>query len=706
MRGKRYCSQKCYNADFNPTAVVRSESEAERAYLDSFEERFAECETDEDWRRVSGGWSKQSMIEEAQVELRKIRAREDSDRQYELKSQRDAELQKEYDAKLKRMIEEDKQSRRQHEQTTREQERKRERAERELQKQLEKIAEQERRLQEEAKKQVEYEALIAPRPVPEAARLEHTVIVAGAGWGKTQLLQSIIAADIQKPDPPCLIILDSTGAMIDTIQRLEIFDGKLRDRILIVDPAYSPSLNMFDFSAERFNAYTQDQKEDVQTDITTLFNYIFDSGEYDLSGQMGTAFAYAVKLIMSRPRSTISDLTKLLEDTSKSYQTSPFKDDIEHLDHGIDFFKHHFFSDSLRATRASIARRIHSLLAVPAFRRMFTASMNTLDFYDEMNKGSIILVNTNVNLLKEDGMALFGRYIIARTLGAAFERAAIPFARRKPTYLIVDEAAPYFDETFEKLFTRARQFKLATVMAFQHLEQASDRLRSAIASSTRVKYAGGLGYSDRRRLAQDMETTPEFIASMKKDTNDPPRWAQFACYVRPDFPTACVMTVPFFQLENMPKMSEQAHQRLVASNKQRLTTTNAHQTSPPPETQRPSPPPPRPQPTQSQPSPRKPAPQQPPPQTDRLRDRTGALDWEVTVNPRIAEAGGEIPLVVQRASQPVKINVKIPPLTKNNTVLRLAGLGTFRPDKTRGDLYLTIKVPAYPEQNTDWSDKW
>jgi DnaJ-class molecular chaperone len=78
----------------------------------------------------------------------------------------------------------------------------------------------------------------------------------------------------------------------------------------------------------------------------------------------------------------------------------------------------------------------------------------------------------------------------------------------------------------------------------------------------------------------------------------------------------------------------------------------------------------------------------------------------VTVNPRIAEAGGEIPLVVQRAGQPVKINVKIPPLTRNDTVFRLAGLGHFRPDKTRGDLYLTIKVPPYPEQNTDWADKW
>ena len=215
------------------------------------------------------------------------------------------------------------------------------------------------------------------------------------------------------------------------------------DKIFIIDPARSPSLNMFDFTAARFKAYGPDQKEDFETEVTNLFNYVFASENYDLTGQMGTAFSYAVKLIMSRPQATIIDLLQLLEEHPKGHQNSKFKDDIDRLDNGADFFKNHFFADSLSATRASIARRIHSLLAIPAFRRMFTASVNSLDLFDEMNKGTTILVNTNVNLLKEDGMVLFGRYIIARALSAAFERASMPFNKRKPAFLVIDEAAPY-----------------------------------------------------------------------------------------------------------------------------------------------------------------------------------------------------------------------------------------------------------------------
>ena len=57
-----------------------------------------------------------------------------------------------------------------------------------------------------------------PFEIPERTRFEHTAIVAGAGWGKTQLLQNIILSDLRRPDPPALIVLDSTGAMVEAIQ--------------------------------------------------------------------------------------------------------------------------------------------------------------------------------------------------------------------------------------------------------------------------------------------------------------------------------------------------------------------------------------------------------------------------------------------------------------------------------------------------------
>jgi len=108
------------------------------------------------------------------------------------------------------------------------------------------------------------------------------------------------------------------------------------------------------------------------------------------------------------------------------------------------------------------------------------STVNSLDMFTELNRGAIILVNTSENFVK-DASPLFGRYMIARVMADAFERASTPREDRRPTLLIVEEAAPYFDDTFDKLLTRVRQFKLGVVIAFQHMEQASDGLRSAIA---------------------------------------------------------------------------------------------------------------------------------------------------------------------------------------------------------------------------------
>jgi hypothetical protein len=317
---------------------------------------------------------------------------------------------------------------------------------------------------------------------------------------------------------------------------------------------------------------------------------------YDLSGQMGSAFSYALKLIMRRPGATLRDLRELLQETPKGstrddqttrYLQSAFKDDILKLSEDTqNFYKHHFFADGLVATRASIARRIHSLLDIPAFRRMFTATTNTLDLFTEMNdpRGSVILVNTNVDLLKMDGMVLFGRYIIARILEAAYQRTKIPEQQRKQTYLIIDESAPYFDESFEEILTRIRQYRLGFVMAFQYFRQANDALQHALTACTRIKFAGGLNVPDRRRLAEEMETTPDLLGALRKDDDTPPKkpyWSQFACYVRPNFTTACIQTVDFYQLENMPTMTAAVHQQLLIANKKRLSPSKD---SNPPET--------------------------------------------------------------------------------------------------------------------------
>jgi hypothetical protein len=378
---------------------------------------------------------------------------------------------------------------------------------------------------------------------------------------------------LKKPDPPSLIVLDSTGQMVDLIQHLAVFNDRLRDRILIIDPAHSPSLNMFDLSTPRFETYSREQKEDVQNEIVSLFNYVFTSEEYKLTGQMGVGFAYAVRLILSRPNSTIRDLRLLLEENCKRCEQSAYASDIANLDEDAqDFFRKHFFGDELTKTRAAIARRLQLILSTPAFARMFITARNTLDLYGEtQDKHSIILVNTNEQLLKEGGYILFGRYIVARTMAAIIERASIPRNQRTVTHLIIDEGSPYMDETFDTLLTRVRQYGLKVTIAFQHFQQLDDKLKNSVAGQTSVKYAGGLSYQDARFLANEMRCEPDFLTSLKTDISEPPNWTQFAVYAdnwNDNHPM--LLTLPFFTMEREPKMTPDQYAALLARNRQRV----------------------------------------------------------------------------------------------------------------------------------------
>jgi hypothetical protein len=418
------------------------------------------------------------------------------------------------------------------------------------------------------------EAQVFPFTISIARRLEHTAIIAGSGWGKTQLLQTLVAEDLQQADPPSIIIVDSTNRMIERIQNLQLFNERLKDRILIIDPERmpAPALNMFDLSTPRMKGYSEDMRERVQSDIIALFNYVFSSIQNPLTDPMRTAFSYVVRLLITMPGATVTTLRKLLEENPKGgYDASTFKDYMDQLDPTArDFFRVQFFTDRVKATRDSILQRLSSVISVPAFERMFS-TVNKVDFFEEMQRGTCILVNTSEAMLK-DASPLFGRYIIARVMAAAFERASLRDAQRKPAFLVVDEAAPYFDDQFEKLLTRVRQFKLGVVIAFQHLEQASEKLRSAIASNTSVKFAGGLGFADSRWLSREMRTSPESLLALQKDSAEPPQYTNYSCYVRGEA-AALNVNLPFFALERMPVMSAAEHAALIERNKACTTYT-------------------------------------------------------------------------------------------------------------------------------------
>jgi hypothetical protein len=406
-----------------------------------------------------------------------------------------------------------------------------------------------------------------PFNMPARIRCEHTHVVGGTGHGKTQLLQHLIFNDLSSPEPPALVIIDSQNQMLRKLERLALFDpdgGKLADRLVIINPEddFPPALNMFDTRSTRIEGYSRIHRETIEADTIQLFNYIFGAIAAELTQKQGTAFAYVTRLVLSISGATVDTLLQLMEDGAGTLTASPFAGQIAQLDRRAQaFFENQFFNKSaFGQTKQQIARRLYGVLQVPAFSRMFSAQENRLDFFSCIQGRKTVLVNTSKSLLK-DASALFGRFIIARVLAAAFERVAIPESEHTAAYLIIDEAQEYLDHQFEDLLTQARKYNLGVLFAHQTLKQLDD-LQAIVASNTSIKLAGGVSDRDARTLAPDMRTDANFIMSMQKQN----RSTEFACHVRNMTSKAVRLRVPFGTLEDAPQMSAAQHARLVATN--------------------------------------------------------------------------------------------------------------------------------------------
>jgi hypothetical protein len=395
-----------------------------------------------------------------------------------------------------------------------------------------------------------------PFTIPLDTRFSHTHILGGSGHGKTQTLQNLILTDLAKigSGERSVVVIDSQGDLIDTILKLQAV-GDIPDRVVLIYPKdlkHPPALNLFDFGLERLGTYSEVDREMLLNGAVSLFEYMFGAVlGAELTAKQGVIFGYLAQLLLVVPGATIDTLVDFLEDPEKVRPhlpklTDPFT---------RRFYDAQFFNRSFDDTRQQILYRIYDVMKTGTLARMFRNTRNKVNIFEAMNRGSLILIHTAKDLLKQEGCEILGRFFIALIAQAAQERAAIPKHNRTPTFVYIDEAHDYFDENIETLLEQARKYQVGMILAHQHLAQFESRkLRSAVSSNTAIKLAGGLSEEDAKALCGDMGTSPEFLLSMRK--NEAQRLTQFACSVKNLTPSTIRLFVPLGVMESAEKIND------------------------------------------------------------------------------------------------------------------------------------------------------
>jgi hypothetical protein len=298
-----------------------------------------------------------------------------------------------------------------------------------------------------------------PFSIPDRLRPQHVLVVGSTGAGKSQLLESLILDDLEKDDPPAVVLIDSKAGKIDPLQRVSRLDvfhpdhGRLKDRLIILDPRDKPSINLFDEDSSNIR--------DVVASMRYFMGGLFGN---QLSGQMDVLLIPLLHIMLRIKGATLQTFRDVIRNPLQ------YRSIIDQLPEGPKDFLLKEYDNPKNAygvTKTALITRLQQIINEGDLAAMFSAPRNAINLAKAMNEGKILLVSTEAGFL-HDASAVFGRYIISRIIAAALTRTG---DKRKRVHVYIDECEPYVDEKIEKLLTTMRSYGLGATLAFQNEEQ-------------------------------------------------------------------------------------------------------------------------------------------------------------------------------------------------------------------------------------------
>jgi hypothetical protein len=317
------------------------------------------------------------------------------------------------------------------------------------------------------------------------------MIVAGSGSGKTQLLQSLLLKDLD--EDATIIVMDSQSSLINNLLNVVPVDRLVH--ITPTDKGHPLALNLFEKGQD-----------------STLYEYIFQAFGGELTPQMATVFRYVARLVAVIPNGNINTMRIILEKNGLTLYQSyvPSLPPIVRA-----FFENQYDTDrSVVESRQAVLRRLYAALENETFAAMFSAPETKLDIAKAMNDQKVILIDTAKGTLTGDTFKIFGRFFLAQTAKAMFDRTS-PYPHR--VYLYIDEFQEYAGEEgfVTELFTQARKWNVGIIVAFQYLAQMPDKVLRAILSNTALKFVGKVSAADRKAMASELGISPDFMHTEK-----------------------------------------------------------------------------------------------------------------------------------------------------------------------------------------------
>jgi hypothetical protein len=401
-----------------------------------------------------------------------------------------------------------------------------------------------------------------PFSLPQHIRFQHQWIVAPPGAGKSNLLQGMIVNDLDLVlnDEGSVIVMESNRDLIKAFEGSHVFGpgGPLEGKLLSIDAEdveWPLALNLFDVGMDQIRAAPPLAREALLNSVNTLYDYIFSSLlSAEFTSRQNTLFTFTLQLMLQIPGATLDTLIELMQPKG----IDRFKEYLPQLDHDAQqYFQLKFNQNDVAKTKEQVLDRLFAVKRIRLLSRMLASPKSKIDFFAEMGKPQLILINLPQSLLQEEGVEIMGRFFIAMILLAAHKRQLLEKDARFPCFIYLDECQDFIkrDTKIPVILDQARKLNIGLVLSHQRLGQLQPAVLDALYGSTAIKFATNISDAGAHALARDMRTTPDFILEQ------PPY--HFAAYARGLTNAGAVsIKIPLMDVQRGKRMPHRASEAL------------------------------------------------------------------------------------------------------------------------------------------------
>lgn len=330
--------------------------------------------------------------------------------------------------------------------------------------------------------------------IKKSDRRRHMYIIGKTGAGKSTLIANMAINDIRNGKG--LAIIDPHGDLSEAI--LEYVPKRRLNDVIYLDPTLSDerafSLNLFDADGTKY-------MDVVASGIVSIFQKLFAHSwgprlEYILRNTINSLLLYG--------DATFADMPRLLTNQKFRAQVIAKIRDIDPVLTAFWVDEFEPMNDRLRTESiSSILNKVGQFLSSQFIRNVLDTRNSTISLSEIMNTNKILIINLSQGKVGEDTAALLGAMFITKIQLAAMQRVHIAEEDRKDFYLYVDEFQNFATNSFIKILSEARKYRLNLILANQYIDQVDIGVQKAIFGNAGTLITFVVGAADAIQLSKE-----------------------------------------------------------------------------------------------------------------------------------------------------------------------------------------------------------